>query len=552
MNRSLPSSNATDLNSQAWTEIARRPLETIKGYMLASYPDDMNFHADAFNGLFKSPEKIGSILDFGCGIGRNFPALRDRCRRLCGYDIPEMIAACVNHCDDHPVELTDDWGTVVGREYDLIVASFAFQHIEPVETLHFYIESLSTVTDYLYVAGRHWRDGPGSDNILKLVMDSGRFELVRCSPAKERVLGVGPGGELHVEALFRTVNKHLHREANEEVLERPAPVRLGFEDYNLVFDLSALADERGIGRVNQQLLVELEKLSASADRTDAGSVPEVNFFGSIHWCPDTLKSPSVVLVHDVIPLKFPDQFPGATVEWRERLSSIVRQADYIATVSRSSARDIELHLGIDGSRIDVVPNGITRLPVPRQCDLLRPRTPYLVYVGSDDPHKNAGFLFELMNHPGLKDYSLAMVGPLESLREHPDQYGLGERVSFYGRLTDSEVGFVLAGSRALVLPSLYEGFGLPPFEAALLGVPSVCSDRPAMNELLDGCVDLADPRDIEAWAAAIAGLEDPEYRRRRIRETRLNALKYTPAVSAAGLARVFRRAANRYSRRDGV
>jgi glycosyltransferase involved in cell wall biosynthesis len=75
-------------------------------------------------------------------------------------------------------------------------------------------------------------------------------------------------------------------------------------------------------------------------------------------------------------------------------------------------------------------------------------------------------------------------------------------------LKDREIGFIVSKALALVFPSIYEGFGLPPLEAAMLGTPSICSSRPAMTELMDGVALFASPDKPEEWAQSIKMLRD--------------------------------------------
>lgn len=532
-----------DLNDTAWTGIAGLPLESIKGYMLAPYRQGHPFLSDEFDGVFKHAGKAESVLDFGCGIGRNFPALKARCQRLYGYDIPAMIEACRKHCRETGVVLTDEWSDVASRRYDLTVASFTFQHVRSREALRYYIASLSRVSDYLYVNGRHWGDDEDCGNILGTILDGGCFELVHCAPASRRILEAPAERNLHFNALLRNAHAAHRRPENEARFEHAGPLRLSFEAYDLLFDRRALEDRRGIGRVNRQLLRELRKLAAPGRRSPGGHLPEVSFFGSVHWCPEELPSSSVVLIHDVIPLRYPELFEDAAEEWRTSLADIARQAACIVTVSQASAGDIETCLDVPRSRIRLVPNGVSRLPVARDCGIRLPPAPYLAYLGPDDPHKNVELLLELISSPGMETYSLALVGRLDSLRARAGRLGLAERVVFYDRLSDEEAGFVLSHSYALLFPSLREGFGLPPFEAALLGVPVVCSDRPAMNELLEGVADLADPGDIRAWAQAVTRLRQPDYRARRVAAMQRKAREYSPGASATALVDLFRQVA---------
>jgi glycosyltransferase involved in cell wall biosynthesis len=102
-----------------------------------------------------------------------------------------------------------------------------------------------------------------------------------------------------------------------------------------------------------------------------------------------------------------------------------------------------------------------------------------------------------------REVDLAVIGAPNDMPALASRLGLQNRVHFYGRLDDGEVGFLLSRSKALVMPSVIEGFALPPLEAARLGIPSICSDRPAMNEILRSAARFADADSPRQWAAEI-------------------------------------------------
>jgi glycosyltransferase involved in cell wall biosynthesis len=81
--------------------------------------------------------------------------------------------------------------------------------------------------------------------------------------------------------------------------------------------------------------------------------------------------------------------------------------------------------------------------------------------------------------------------------------GVEDKIKIFGQVDDITVSKILAEAIALVFPSLYEGFGLPPFEAALLGTPSICSRKPAMTELLEDACIFCDADKPTLWAEAI-------------------------------------------------
>ncbi len=504
-----------DLGSPVWARIARLPVEQARGYILAPYRDGEPFAPDRFDGVIGGGQRVGRILDFGGGLGRNLSCLRGYCDELVMYDIEPMVAACRGLIDDPGIRLTSDWTEVTSGTYDLAVANFVLQHIESVDAFRHYISGLSRITDYLHVRGRHWRDGGGGDNVLRLILDMDCFRLRSIAPGRDAVLQSPTDGDLHFEALFRTCHRSLHRERNRQALDIPAPTAVQLGDFALLFDRQALRDRRGIGRVSSNLLAELQTLATAADGGSEDR-PGIWFFSTIHSCPERLPSPCAVMIHDVIPLKYPYEFGAVAETWQTRLAAIARQADIVFTFSESSACDIEAFLGIDRSRIKVVPNGVRPLPDVDSGSLARPSAPYLVYIGTDEPHKNAGLLLDVLQRPEIGDYKLALCGYTGELRDRAVGLGLADRVTDYGRLSDEDLGYLLKGAHALLFPSLYEGFGLPPLEAGLLGVPSVCSDRAAMSEILDGAAELVDPNMPAVWSAAIVRLQDGELRRQRV------------------------------------
>ena len=77
------------------------------------------------------PSAPDTVLDFGCGVGRNFPYLRTRARRVCGFDLPPMIERCKEIAPMAVDALWDDWADVKHERFDLIFAALVLQHIEP-------------------------------------------------------------------------------------------------------------------------------------------------------------------------------------------------------------------------------------------------------------------------------------------------------------------------------------------------------------------------------------------------------------------------------------
>jgi glycosyltransferase involved in cell wall biosynthesis len=179
------------------------------------------------------------------------------------------------------------------------------------------------------------------------------------------------------------------------------------------------------------------------------------------------------------------------------------------------------------------------VPAPRGAP--RPR-PYLLAVGALEPRKAPGVLAEAYRRAvagGLvADLVVVGAGRLEGvLRDVP-----GIRLA--GAVGDTELEALYAGALALVHPALMEGFGLPPLEAGLRGVPTAGSDLPQLRETLGDAALLVPPGDAGALAAALVRLgADPGLRARLGAAARERAAAFTWERTAAALLGVLREAA---------
>jgi glycosyltransferase involved in cell wall biosynthesis len=151
--------------------------------------------------------------------------------------------------------------------------------------------------------------------------------------------------------------------------------------------------------------------------------------------------------------------------------------------------------------------------------------PYVLFVGSEQPRKNLGALLaaiaHLADHGALGRLRLVKVGEPGSDSRYREEtiarlraLGLGDRVLFTGWLSDPQLAAAYAGATCLVLPSLYEGFGLPPVEAMACGCPVVASTNGSLEEVLGDAALRLPSCDPESIAAAI---------RRMVEEPRLAA-----------------------------
>jgi hypothetical protein len=123
------------------------------------------------------PSPVEWVLDFGCGVGRNFPYLRTIGRRVAGFDLPPMIARC--RVLGEPVDwLSDDWAETSARPFDLIFASLVLQHIE-LDAVRRYLADFARMAPTLYLLTRSTSDFDAQ--VLDLVAESGLFDPGECT-----------------------------------------------------------------------------------------------------------------------------------------------------------------------------------------------------------------------------------------------------------------------------------------------------------------------------------------------------------------------------------
>jgi glycosyltransferase involved in cell wall biosynthesis len=234
-------------------------------------------------------------------------------------------------------------------------------------------------------------------------------------------------------------------------------------------------------------------------RLDRGTIWHKTMFDT--WVPHGPRL--AVTVYDMIHERYPEQFgprdviPASKRPWCEA-------ADVVFAISSTTRDDLLERFGLPPDKVIVTPLGVTT-GEPRSGPLPFPDPPWLLYVGQRaKPYKNWALLIDAVaaSESGIR---LACFGPPATPDEQQllEARGLRDRVRFIGG-DDRDLARVYRAASALVYPSLYEGFGLPPLEAMAHGCPVVSARAGAMPEVLDDAALFFDPTDVDDLSDALA------------------------------------------------
>jgi glycosyltransferase involved in cell wall biosynthesis len=218
----------------------------------------------------------------------------------------------------------------------------------------------------------------------------------------------------------------------------------------------------------------------------------------------------VVMIHDTIPIDFPEfQREGTAAAFATKFAAAVRHADRIVCPSRAAAADVARHMALRGSVREVVaaPLGVEMIaagPLPPGL----PEGPFCVALGTVEPRKNHALLLDVWERLGPEAPWLFICGTRgwrnEAVFARLDR-GVA-RVREMPGLDDAAVAALLDHARALLFPSLAEGFGLPLAEAAARGTPVISSDLPVCREVAGPGTVFVDTCDAAAWEREVRRL----------------------------------------------
>lgn len=215
---------------------------------------------------------------------------------------------------------------------------------------------------------------------------------------------------------------------------------------------------------------------------------------------------SVVMVHDLIPLRFPNWRSPLTPYFRYYVPRVLAQAQHILCNSKATADEVMQQFGMTAQKLTPIPLGYDASHF-RPLNL--PTRNYFLYLGRCDPHKNVSrILTAFAQLPKPQAYELWLVGPLDArytprLMAQATELGIAAQVKMVDYVPYANLPQILGQAIALVFPSLWEGFGLPVLEAMACGTPVITSNRSALPEVAGDAALLVNPEDVREIAAAM-------------------------------------------------
>jgi alpha-1,3-rhamnosyl/mannosyltransferase len=275
-----------------------------------------------------------------------------------------------------------------------------------------------------------------------------------------------------------------------------------------------------------------------------------------NFIPFPCDCPTITTLHDLSVVLHPEWHPADRVAYhQEHFRRALDSCVHFLTVSDFIRQEVIRTLHIPPERVTRVYNGtrpgLGPLPADHVQSVLKrlglpPR--YLLYVGTIEPRKNVLLLlraYGALPESLRADWPLLLVGSwgwnAGPVAEYLHDVGRSRGVNHVGYLPEEHLAAVYNGARALIYPSLYEGFGLPPVEMLACGGAVLASTAGALVETVGGQAHLLDPDDLDGWRSSLARVvTDDDWWRSLRSGARARVRPYTWERCAAEVLQVYR------------
>lgn len=332
---------------------------------------------------------------------------------------------------------------------------------------------------------------------------------------------------------------------------------------------SSMHKVRGVGIYINMLVNNLQKFD---DKNEYFFIENNNFpekVDLIHYpyfdpffltLPNKFNNKTVVTVHDLTPLLFPKYFPAGILgktKWFMQKNRL-KKASYIVTDSDSSKKDIQKLVGIPNTKIRTSYLAVGEYFKPIKNEKIKKNIKqkfslpdkFLLYVGDATWNKN---LPRLISAVKKTEYKLVLVGKVWSgsanlisnnpwnndLRQVTKEIDGDSQFLRLGFVSDDDLVGLYNLASALLMPSLYEGFGLPVLEAFSCGCPVVASDRGSLKEVASSAALIVDPEDEQQIVNSIKKIFESKIALEFSKKGLLQSKKFSISNMMSSLIRVY-------------
>ena len=300
-----------------------------------------------------------------------------------------------------------------------------------------------------------------------------------------------------------------------------------YQDFDTYLVPNNLTPEQGTkGHLNRLLWTQF-KLQKIYNKLQADLL-----FSPVPEAPLYSKCRSVVMVHDLIPLRFPKKISPLIPYFKYYIPQVLKQAEHIICNSQATAKDIVDRFNISAQKITPILLAYDQQhfkPLDMKQDSLN--IPYFLYLGRHDPHKNVNRIVEAFaNLKNNKNYQLWLAGPTDKrytpkLMQQAEELGIGKQLKILDYVEHKQLPIIINQALALVFPSLWEGFGFPVLEAMGCGTPVITSNISSLPEVAGEAALLINPYHVEEITAAMEKIATDDEMRSQLKTLGLQQAK---------------------------
>lgn len=294
------------------------------------------------------------------------------------------------------------------------------------------------------------------------------------------------------------------------------------------------------------------------------------FFSPTHYIPRFSPVKRIVTIFDLAYLHFPEMFNKKDLWQLTNWTKFsIQNADHIITISNASKKDIISEYQQAGTSGFKIKSDKITVAYPGHSETFKPIDDkfrikevldkykinglYIIYIGTIQPRKNLVRLIEAVAR--IEDLKIVVVGKtigegrqgwkFEEILNRPRELGIENRVKFTGFIPDSDLPYLLNGAEAFILPSLWEGFGIPAIDSMACGVPVLVSNVSSLPEVVGKAGLTFDPNSIDQIEQAIRTIMTDNKLRQKLAKISLEqAKKFSWGKMAKVVLKTFERVGN--------